>query len=251
MENKTTSELVSIITPCYNAALYINDTIISVINQTYKNWELIIVDDCSTDNSVELIQSFKDQRIKLYKTNSPSGSPALPRNMGVSLSKGKYVAFLDSDDIWLPNKLESQLNFLKQYGAKFVYSYYQRFTSYDSRGGVIKSPDFADYNSIKWRDYIPMLTILLEKDLLEGVEFENCPKEDFVFLLKLFKKGVIAYNTRENVALYRISPYSRSSNKYDMLIKHYRILRYSGFSCLQSALYTITHCIAAFIKYNK
>lgn len=243
--------MVTVITPCYNASLYIKDTIDSVINQTYKDWELIIVDDCSTDNSEGIIKSYTDHRIRYIKTDSPSGSPAVPRNIGVQRAKGEYIAFLDSDDIWLPNKLESQLKFINNHNVDFVYSYYKRFVSKDAPGGIIKSPNTANYNSIKKRDYIPMLTILIKKELFDGVEFENGPKEDFVFLLKLFRKGIIAYNTLECVALYRIAQNSRSSNKFDMLKKHYFILRNEGFTCVMSFLYTMTHCLAAVLKYSK
>ena len=220
-------------------------------NQTYSNWELIIIDDCSTDNSAAIIKAFNDNRIKYYKTESPSGSPALPRNIGISKASGEYIAFLDSDDIWLPTKLETQMEFINEHNVDFVYSYYKRFVLIENPGGIIKSPDKANYDSIKKRDYIPMLTILLKKNILHGIEFENRPKEDFIFLLKLFKKGVVAYNTKKCVALYRIAQNSRSSNKYDMFIKHYSILRDEGLSIIASFIYTITHCLAAVIKYSR
>ena len=245
------SQLVSIITPCYNASSYIKETIESVINQTYNNWELIIIDDCSTDNSAEIINSYNDKRIRYFKTETPSGSPALPRNIGISESLGQYIAFLDSDDVWYPHKLETQLRYMSEKGVNFVYSYYRRFYSLDTPGGVIKSPKYANLNSLKWRDYIPMLTILIDKDLLVGITFENRPKEDYIFLLQLFKKGVVAYNTEECVALYRIVPNSRSSNKYEMLKKHYTLLRNEGFNILESCLYTVTHSFSALLKYNK
>lgn len=245
------SKLVSIITPCYNASLYIKDTIESVLNQTYENWELLVIDDCSTDNSAEIIKSYRDKRIRYYKTEKPSGSPALPRNIGIANSFGQYIAFLDSDDIWYPTKLESQLKYMCENNVDFVYSYYRRFTSLDSPGGVIKSPDYANLSSLKWRDYIPMLTIMLDKKIISEVQFDNKPKEDYIFLLKLFKKGIVAYNTKETVALYRISPNSRSSNKLDMLKKHYALLKNEGFTSLESVIYTFTHCFSAVIKYNR
>ena len=99
--------LVSIITPCYNAALVISKTIESVIAQTYSNWELLVVDDCSTDNTLQVVEEYiaKDVRVKLLKTNKASGSPAEPRNIGIKNARGVFLAFVDSDDVWLPNKL--------------------------------------------------------------------------------------------------------------------------------------------------
>ena len=104
--------LISIIVPCYNSERYIVQSIESVIMQTFQQWEMIIVDDCSTDNSADIIKKYeaKDFRIRYLKTNEPSGSPSIPRNIGIREARGRYIAFLDSDDIWLPKKLEEQLN---------------------------------------------------------------------------------------------------------------------------------------------
>lgn len=106
-----TCELVSIITPCFNSELFIAQTIESVINQTYSNWEMVIIDDCSTDHSADIILSYveKDSRIRYLKMPFPSGSASLPRNKGIELAKGRYIAFLDSDDMWYPRKLEMQI----------------------------------------------------------------------------------------------------------------------------------------------
>ena len=134
----------------------------------------------------------------------------------------------------------------------FVYSNCSRFVSLDNIGGVVRSPAMANYDTIKKRDYIPMLTIMIKKELLNNnIRFENRPKEDYVFLLRLLGTGVIAYNTNENVALYRIVKNSRSSNKLNMFYEHYLILRDEGFSPLQSFYYTCIHSMAAVIKYSK
>lgn len=248
-----TNPLISVVTPCYNAEKYIGKTIESVINQTYQNWEMLVIDDCSTDNSANIVKDYErdDSRIRYIKMPKPSGSPAYPRNVGINESKGEYVAFLDSDDLWLPHKLQSQLDFICKTGASFVYSYCSRFVTLDDIGGVIKSPAIANYNMIKKRDYIPMLTILLKKDLLQNVRFEDRPKEDYVFLLRLFATGITAYNTNESVALYRIVKNSRSSNKISMFYEHYLILRGEGFNPILSFYYTCTHCMAAILKYSK
>jgi len=116
--------LVTIVTPIYNGEKYIAETIKSVITQTYQNWEMLIVDDCSTDDSIEIVQRYeaKDERIKLIRLNSNFGGPARPRNIGLENAKGEYVAFLDADDVWLPNKLEEQLGFIEHEDVDFVHS---------------------------------------------------------------------------------------------------------------------------------
>lgn len=116
--------LVSVIIPCYNSERYIVQSIESVIMQTFQQWEMIIVDDCSTDNSADIIKKYeaKDFRIRYLKTNEPSGSPSIPRNIGIREARGRYIAFLDSDDIWLPKKLEEQLKFIDQPNVAMVFS---------------------------------------------------------------------------------------------------------------------------------
>ena len=109
---------VSVITPCYNAGVTIINTIESVIAQTYTDWEMLIVDDSSSDNSADVIKEYasKDSRIKYLRTEKPSGSPALPRNIGIENAVGKYIAFFDADDVWLPDKLQWQVDFLEKNG---------------------------------------------------------------------------------------------------------------------------------------
>lgn len=120
----SSNPLVSVITPLYNGAKYIEETIQSVINQNYKNWEMIIVDDCSTDNSRDIVKEFtnKDNRIKLVESETNFGGPARPRNIGLDEAKGQYIAFLDADDIWLPEKIEKQISFIQESKADIVYS---------------------------------------------------------------------------------------------------------------------------------
>lgn len=119
-----TEELISIIMPSYNTAKYINESIRSVINQTYSNWELIIVDDCSSDNTDEIIKNINDDRI-IYIKNKVNSGAAISRNKALKHAKGKWVAFLDSDDVWLPEKLEKQTKFMKKNNYKFTYTDYR------------------------------------------------------------------------------------------------------------------------------
>ena len=106
------SPLISIIMPSFNSSHYIGSAIESVLHQDYSNWELLVVDDCSTDSTIKVVLEFKDERIKLTSLKKNSGSPSKPRNVGLFSAKGEYIAFLDSDDLWLPNKLSTQIDFM-------------------------------------------------------------------------------------------------------------------------------------------
>lgn len=124
------NDLVSIIMPSYNTASYIKKTIQSVLDQTYRNWELIIVDDCSTDNTDEVVASIKDERIKYLKNEINSGA-AVSRNRALREAQGRWIAFLDSDDLWMPEKLEKQITFMAKNGYSFSYTNYEEI---DERG---------------------------------------------------------------------------------------------------------------------
>lgn len=115
--------MISIITPCYNAGKFLPETIDSVLNQTFRDWELLIIDDCSSDNSRQIVEEYalKDSRIRYFRTDTPSGSPSYPRNIGIENSNGEYIAFLDADDIWLPDKLDDQIKFMYSNNYEFVY----------------------------------------------------------------------------------------------------------------------------------
>ena len=140
--------LVSIITPCYNAAPFISQAIESVLAQSFGDWEMIIVDDCSSDDSLSIIQKYAriDSRIRYLRTDKPSGSPTLPRNMGIKEAKGRYIAFLDSDDIWLPNKLSDQLKVFEKSEVAIVFSNYEKVSLGGERcGREVMAPCEVDY----------------------------------------------------------------------------------------------------------
>lgn len=134
--------LVSIITPSYNSAKFIGKTIDSVISQTYKNWEMIIIDDCSTDSSAEFIKTYeeKDSRIKLVQLKENSGA-AVARNIGIQLAQGRFIAFLDSDDSWLPEKLERQIDFMLFNDYSFTYTSYLKVDEGGKVLGIVPIPN--------------------------------------------------------------------------------------------------------------
>ena len=140
--------LVSIIMPLYNSEKFLSSSIESVVKQTYKNWELIIVDDRSTDNSLQKAIEYmkKDNRIKIIKLQENSG-PAIARNTGIEAANGKFIAFLDSDDMWLPDKLELQLNFMRKTNASFSYTAYKKVNEDGEYRGIVSVPESVTYKN--------------------------------------------------------------------------------------------------------
>lgn len=249
------SPIISIITPAYNAEKTINETIQSVLNQTYNNWELLIIDDCSTDKTKEIIHNYTsvDKRIKYFKTDKPSGGPSIPRNIGIKNSNGRYIAFLDSDDIWLPNKLEEQLNFLLSHNYKFVYSNYEKISYEGKRNNrLIIVRNVSTYNDTLKSCEIPCLTILLEKSIIENREFKNIGKEDYIMWLEILRNGNVAYNTGKIHALYREANNTRSSNKLKMIYQQWNVIRnIEKQNLIKSIYYLSTYLFKGYLKYLK
>lgn len=221
--------LISIIVPCYNSEETIRECIESVLCQTFQNWEMLIVDDCSTDNSAEIAKKYADRynKIRFFQTSKPSGSPALPRNIGIEHSSGNYIAFLDSDDIWLPNKLEHQVEFITSHHSELVYSYYEKMTWDGQRNNrIIKTRPFTTYLNLQKSNSIPCLTAVISREAIGETRFKNIPQEDFCFWLDILKKGIVAYNTKTLVACYRLSKNSRSQNKLAMFKGYWNVIRH-------------------------
>ncbi len=248
-------KMVSIITPCYNAVRCIQDTIQSVISQTYQDWEMLIVDDCSTDNSVDIVRSLaeKEPRIKLFSTEKPSGSPSLPRNIGIENAKGEYIAFLDADDLWLPDKLDKQVKFMENNGYDLSYSFYEKINWDGKREDrLIQTRDITDYKKLLKSNSIPCLTSMIRKSVIGDTRFKQIPQEDFCFWLDILKKGVIAYNLKELTALYREANNSRSANKLDMFKGYWNVIRnHQKISFIPACLDMVTYSVLGFAKFIK
>ncbi len=247
--------LVTVVTPCYNAAASIGRTIDSVLAQSYPNWEMIIVDDCSTDRSLDIVKDYscKDPRIKYFKTDSASGSPSVPRNIGIENSNGKIIAFLDADDIWLPDKLKEQVQFLHDNNCQFVYSNYEKIDAAGKRSHrQVIMPLRSNYWDVLETCTIPCLTALLTKDIIGNTRFKSIPKEDFAFWLEILKKNVDAYNTGKVHALYREQQTSRSSDKFAMIRNQWYVLRkVEGVKTVVATYFMIKYLLYGFLKYIK
>lgn len=246
---------VSVVTPCHNAQSTIAKTIDSVIKQTLTDWELIIVDDGSTDDSAKLIHAFieNDHRIKYFKIDKPSGSPSLPRNIGIDKAQGKYIAFLDADDVWFPNKLQKEVDFLEKNEYDLAYSYYEKMDWEGNRSDrIIRTREKTTYVNLLKSNSIPCLTSIIRKDIIGDTRFKQIPQEDFCFWLDILKKGYTAYNLCEVTALYREAKTSRSANKLDMFKGYWNVIRnHQHISLIPACFYMFTYSILGVAKYLK
>lgn len=211
------SNLVSIITPSYNSSKFIMDCIDSVISQTFQNWEMIIVDDCSNDNSRNIISNFseKDERIKSIFLEENVGA-AEARNIAIRQSKGKYIAFLDSDDIWKKNKLEKQISFMNEKDIAFSFTSYQTISEDGkTKHSVITAPDKMSYHSYLKNTIIGCLTVIIDKEKTGDFQMPNIrSSHDMALWLLIMKRGFSAYGLDENLAYYRIVSTSNTSKKW-------------------------------------
>lgn len=217
--------LVSIVMPAYNVGAYISDTINSILAQTYKNWELLIVDDCSTDNTVEVINSFNDSRIRLYSNETNSGA-AVSRNYALRLAEGKWVAFLDGDDIWDSRKLEKQIKFMEDNGYSFTFTDYRichngKWLPYECYG-----PDVVDKVKMYNYCYFSTITVMYDREKIGLVQIENLRKNnDYAMWLQIIEKSN-AYRLPECLSYYIKHDESISSeNKLKLVKWHYRLFR--------------------------
>lgn len=221
--------LVSIIMPSWNTGRFIAETIQSVIDQTYTNWELLIVDDCSTDNTDEVVASFKDERIKYFHNEKNSGA-ALTRNKAMRKARGEWIAFLDSDDLWMPEKLEHQINFMKKNGYNLSFTEYEKIDE-DSKplNIYVSGPDKVNKRKMYNYDYIGQLTMMYSAKHFGLIQIKDIKKNnDYAIRLQLYKKsGTEAYLLKENLAKYRIRKKSISHDKLSKKLKsHYDLFHY-------------------------
>ncbi len=245
----------SIITPVYNSEKFLYSTINSVISQTYTDWELIMVDDCSTDDSRRIIESFieKDGRIKYYKTNYPSGSPALPRNIGIEKSIGRFIAFLDSDDIWESRKLEYQNNLFQDDRVAIVFSDYEKIDEAGLRKNrFITAPQVVSYMELLKGNVIGCSTCIYDTAKIGKMYFKKHGHEDYILWLEILRKGFVAKNTGTVLAQYRVRDSSISSNKLKAIHWIFQIYRVNEkMSLLRAIYYTTFTLIRASLKYLK
>ena len=236
-------EKVSIITPVYNAEPYLAACIESVLTQTYKDFEHILVDDMSTDSSAEIIQEYaeSDPRIRHFQLEQNSG-PGIARNKAIVMAEGRYIAFLDCDDLWKPEKLEKQVRFMKDNGHVFTFSSYELM---DGAGGLlgrrVKAPEKVTYQSALYKNPIGCLTAVYDTDFY-GKQYMPAirKRQDYALWLKLLKKAD-GHGIQEPLAIYRVQKDSVSSNKLSLIKYEWMIYRKEeGLGLFQSTFYLIS-----------
>lgn len=227
---KSNSNLVSIIVPVYNSEKFINDTIRTVQEQTYEKWELILVNDCSTDDSIRIIEEYakEDKRIKLINLDSNSGA-AIARNTGIKQSKGRYIAFLDSDDLWNKEKLEKQIKFMKEREYEFSFTGYE-FADENGKGNgkIVNVPEKINYKQALKNTTIWTSTVIFDVEKL-GKELIQMPKvkrgQDTATWWKVLKQIDNAYGIDEVLSYYRRTNESLSANKLKALKRTWKLYR--------------------------
>jgi teichuronic acid biosynthesis glycosyltransferase TuaG len=220
-------DLVSIITPSYKSERFISQTIESVLSQTYKNWEMIIVDDLSPDKSNEIIEKYiiKDSRIKLIKLEKNSG-PAVARNRAIKEAKGRYISFLDADDLWMPEKLKKQIEFMSKNNLSFTYSSYNLIDKEGGNIGFFETKNYIYYYSILKTNPIGCLTAIYDTQKLGKVYMPNILLgQDYSLWLKILKEIKTTKGMLEPLATYRILDNSISSNKKIAALYQWKIYR--------------------------
>lgn len=247
MEN---NPLVSVIMPCYNVASFVIETIHSVQAQTYPNWELVIVDDDSTDITVELVRDLcqADQRIRLKVKEKHSGI-ADSRNQCLKMAQGQYIAFLDADDRWHPDKLERQLRFMQERGIGFSYSSYDCINEVsEPLNKIVHAGKDLDYEAYLHNTLIGCSTVMLNTEIVGEVIVPNFrTSEDTATWLKLMKKGIVAYSIGTPLTSYRIRKKSASSNKFKASYDLWKVYRQqeklSFFKALECFFSYVFHAI--------
>ncbi|SHM61258.1 glycosyltransferase family 2 protein [Gracilibacillus kekensis] len=245
--------LVSVITPTFNSSDYVVKTIESVQSQSYQNWEMIIIDDCSSDNTVELVKGeiSSDPRLKLIQNQENKGA-AVSRNSGINLASGRYIAFLDSDDIWSSKKLETQISFMQKN------NYFFTFTSYsliDKDGNklnkMVRAKDMLNYkNLLSHPGAIGCLTVVLDKHEIQDITMPNIrTRQDFALWLKILKEKYTAYGLDIDLAFYRKVPGSISSNKIKAAKKNWYVYRkIEKLSLIPATWYFLNYAYKAIVK---
>ncbi len=242
-----TEKLVSIITPTYNCAKFIARTLDSVQAQTYQNWEMIIVDDRSQDNTKEIVEEYMktDSRIKYHLLDVNSGA-AVARTTAMKLAQGSYMAFLDSDDIWMPDKLERQIKWMEDNGYAFSCTAYEQIDEDDNLlGKTIKTVKKTDYNRLLLDCPVGNSTVMYDVEKMGKFEVPNIRKRnDDALWLQMLKKEKYIWGMPDVLMKYRIRQNSISSNKLSVIKYHWILYRdIEHLSVIRSAFHIFWWCV--------
>ncbi|WP_242620471.1 glycosyltransferase family 2 protein [Senegalia massiliensis] len=241
----------SIITPVYNAEKLIDETINSVLIQTYKDFEMILIDDCSTDSSRKVIKKYtdKDKRIKYSRLDKNSGA-AVARNKGIELATGRYICFLDSDDLWTNTKLEEQLNFMKNKDIAFSFTSYSLINEEGKDlNKIVTAPKKIDYEGLLKNTIIGCLTVMIDREKVGDFRMPLVRAgQDTATWLSILKKGHIAYGLQKPLAKYRIVKGSISHGKIKALKRTWNTYRNLEKLSLSKSIYVFIFYVFNAIK---
>jgi teichuronic acid biosynthesis glycosyltransferase TuaG len=248
------NDLVSVITPAYKAARFVGATIESVIAQDYPHWEMLIVDDRSPDDTGDVVARYAslDPRVKLIR-QAQNGGAAHARNTALEASRGRFVAFLDSDDVWLPGKLSRQLSFMREMGAGLTFTAFRRITDDGTRTGrLIGVPRSLSYSSLLKNTAIVTSTVLVDKSATGPFRMTKTYYDDFVLWLELLKRGVVARGLPVDLLRYRVVQQSLSRNKANSAKQVWRTYRdIERLGILRSAWCFAHYASRAWLKYRR
>jgi len=248
------AELVSIITPAYRAAKYIDQAITSVQQQTYPHWELIVTDDCSPDDTREVVARYaeQDRRVRLVAQTVNQG-PAMARNASLREAQGRFVAFLDSDDWWLPKKLELQLDLMSRSGSALTYTQFRRVDQDgNNEGRLIKVPDRLTYRSLLGNTAIATSTAMVDRKQTGNFQMTKTYYDDFALWLKLLRAGHVAKALHEDLMRYRVLQGSVSRSKVNSAARVWSTYReIEGMGIVSSSLYFSLYACNALLKYAR
>jgi glycosyltransferase involved in cell wall biosynthesis len=256
MTTSINNPLISIVTPVFNSSKFISETIESVLAQTYQNWEMIIVDDCSTDETFEIVLKYakKDQRVLVFRMEYNSGS-ALCRNKAIELSQGMYLAFLDSDDLWKPEKLEKQLQFMQENDCDFSFTEYEHIDEEGKLLGIkARTIKKLTYQKLLVHCFVGCMTVMYRQDINNKIYGYNILKRnDYALFLRVMKISKNAMGISEILAKYRIRKNSLSRNKLKLIKYNFIVLhKFEHINVIFSCFYLFTNIIIKiFFKYKK
>jgi teichuronic acid biosynthesis glycosyltransferase TuaG len=247
-------ERVSIITPAYNAAGFIGEAVDSVRMQDHLDWEMLIVDDCSPDDTCAKVdqQAARDPRVRLIR-QTRNGGPAAARNLALAQATGRYIAFLDSDDLWMPHKLTRQLAFMRARDAALSFTSLRRITQDGSRvGRLIGVPDKLDYDQLLCDTAIVTSSVIMDREKTGDVRMPDAPYDDYALWLKLTKAGHVAWGLPEDLLRYRVVTGSVSRSKRVSAHRVWQTYRdIESLGLVRSAWSFTNYAVRGWLKYRK
>jgi teichuronic acid biosynthesis glycosyltransferase TuaG len=247
-------DLVSVITPAFKAERVIAETIRSVLQQTYSNWEMLIVDDCSPDATCIVVHEMQrsDERIRLFR-NKQNGGPAAARNVALAQARGRWIAFLDSDDAWMPTKLAETLALAKEHGSALTFTGFRRTSSTGCEvGRYVSVPRRLSYYQLLGNTAIATSTVLIDRRLAGDFRMKDVFYDDFACWLELLRAGYFAYGLNKDLMRYRVQSESISRNKWRSALEVWRTYRkVEQIGLLRSVWSFFSYALRSVQKYRK